>query len=267
MTRRLDADKFLEDLTGRHARLYVDLLGNMMIAVAMDNAPGLRMARRELNDLMRETMGTAEVLGASITLQESAQVSHEMKFSAFGDATRLLIFANEPTQTILPRVTFEEAVQDMVERTPVTIRAASERTAQAISRLYSEGTNVAFVRAAEAEVTKRAQKLIFEMIREGAPEVDAGRRIVTSVNEVRKRTKEWTQSYARMVFRTNVNTSVSAGRFRQMRDPAIKRIMPAMEFNDVGDSDTRPNHHAADEVIMQVDDSRWNFLAPPLGYN
>ena len=264
---RLDADKFLEDVTGKHAGAYVRSLDAMLIAEATGNAPALRLARRQFNEVVRVTLGMGEVLGATIALQEAAPIAVQMVFAAVGDMRHMMAFAAEPTQTILPRVTFDKAVEDMVTRTPVTIRAAAERTAQAISRLYGEGRVVAFAKSAEAAVTKRAQKLIADMIREGVAEVDAGRRIVTSINEVRKRTAAWSQGYARMAFRTNLNTAVTAGRFRQMRDPAIRRIMPAFEFNDVGDSDTRSNHHAADGVIMQIDDDRWNFLAPPLGYS
>ena len=264
---RLDAGKFLEDLTGKHAGAYVRALDDMMIAAAMGNAPAFRLARLEFNEVLLETLGIGEILGASITLQEAAPIANEMNFAAPADRARLAAFAAEPLQTIIPRVTFDEAVQDMIDRTPVTIRAAAERTAQAISNLYSEGRVVAFVKSAEAAVTKRVQSLIAEMIREGVSEVDAGRRIVTSVAEVSKRTGPWTQAYARMTFRTNLNTAVTAGRFRQMRDPAIAKLMPAFEFISVGDVDTRDNHDAVDGLVMLRDDSRWNSLAPPLGYN
>ena len=70
-----------------------------------------------------------------------------------------------------------------------------------------------------------------------------------------------------MVFRTNVNSSITAGRFRQTQDPDIKAAVPAFRFDSVGDGDTRHNHNAADGIIMAVDDTRWSKIAPPLGYN
>lgn len=266
---RLDVAKFLEDLTGKHARGYAELIGEMLAATATGDRVAMRRTREQFGELVRDTMGTAEVLGASITLQEAAKTMSGTPTSAIlqADRRRMAAFAEQPTQSILPRVTFEESVQDMVDRTPVTIRNAAERNAQAIAKIYGRQNAVAFAHSAEAAVTKRAQDLIAEMMREGTPEVDAGRRLVMGVDEVRKRTKKWADGYARMAFRTNVNTAVTAGRFRVLKDPAIRKVLPAIEFYSVGDGDTRHNHDLADEVVMQGDDTRWNKVAPPLGYN
>ena len=264
---RFDAEKFLEDLTGRHARLYAQAIDDMLVAKAVGDKIEDRASRLRFENLTRETMGMAEILGASLILQDSAKVVVEERVEMQGDTARLTTFADEPSQTILPRVTFTEAVQDMVTRTPVTIRDVAQRSAQAISKLYGEGRVFAFAKSAENAVTERAKKLISDMLREGVPEVDAGRRVVRAVDEVRKRTKAWSEGYARMAFRTNVNTAVTAGRFRTLKDPAIRKVMPAVEFQDAGDSDTRHSHHLADGVIMAADDLRWNWLAPPLDYN
>jgi SPP1 gp7 family putative phage head morphogenesis protein len=110
------------------------------------------------------------------------------------------------------------------------------------------------------------QKQIVSLMRAGSDEVDAGRRIMKSANAARKRSRPWTEAYARTVFRNNVNTAVTAGRFRQTKDPDIKRILPAKEFNSVGDVDTRDNHDAADGLIWSVDNPIWSFMAPPIGH-
>lgn len=266
MADSLDADRFLEDLSGRYARAYFEALDELMVAIATGDRELRRVARERLREVIAETMGVGEILGASLALKRAAaELPKEKLFRA--DSLRLLVFADVPVQTILPRVTFEEAVQDMVDRTPVTIRRAAERTAQRIAQLYGERRVVAFVESAEAAVTRRAQELISEAIREGIPEADAARRIVRSVAQVRRLSAPWTEGYARMSFRTNVNTAVTAGRFRQARDPDIKAVIPAFRFDSVGDADTRPNHDAADGVILRVDNIAWNRIAPPLGYN
>jgi SPP1 gp7 family putative phage head morphogenesis protein len=126
---------------------------------------------------------------------------------------------------------------------------------------------VAFARSAEAAVTERVQSLITQAIREGIPEVNAATRIVKDVDLVRKRTAAWSESYARMSFRTNVNTAVTAGRFRQAQDPDVKALVPCMQFDAVDDGDVRDNHHAGDGIILKVDNPAWNKVAPPLGYN
>lgn len=263
----LDTDRFLEDLSGRHARLYTANLQDMLVAIATKNRIALAAARSSLEGVIRETMGTAEVLGASLTLRRAAAFIREDGHAFRRDAHSLMVFADSPTQTVLPHVTFEEAVQDLIDRTPSTIRRAAERTAQRISRLYSEGRVVAFVHSAEQAVTERVQSLITEAIREGIPEARVGNLIRMGVDRIRIQTEAWTEGYAKMAFRTNFNTAVTAGRFRQVRDQDIKAVIPAFRFDAVGDDDTRDNHDAADGLIFRIDNPIWNRLAPPLGYN
>lgn len=267
----ISADRFLEDLTGKHARFYTAQVQEMAVAMAMGNKPAVADARKRLETVITETMGIGEVLGATSALQIAARVLREESLTTAAplnlEGRYLHNFANEKAQTLLPRVTFNEAAQDMVDRAPVTIKRAAERTAQRISQLYGEGRVVAFARSAEAAVTERVQSLIEQAIREGIPEAATGRLIRLGVDEVAKRTKPWSEAYARMSFRTNLNTAVTAGRFRQAQDPDVRKAIPAMRFDSVGDSDTRHNHDAADGLIFRVDNTVWNKIAPPLGYN
>ena len=266
---RLDVGKFLDDLTAKHARHYIDAINNMTAAKAVGNATEVRVQRLKLADVIRETTGTAEVMGASITLQKAAKIISGRGASLRGDRSRMIAFADTTIQTIIPHHTFEEAVESMIDRTPVTIRSAAERTGQAIRELYRAATKpiVAFVRAAEAAVTQRAPGLVAELIREGSSEVDAGARLAKDINDMRKRSRKWSSSYARMVFRTNTNTGATAGRFRQARDPDIAEVIPAFRFDAIIDGDTRTNHAAADGLTFKTSDPRWAKIAPPLGYN
>ena len=263
----LDVDRFLEDVSGRFARSYTETLRDMLVAVAMRNKPKLSAARKRLGQIISETMGVSEVLGATTTFRRAAKLIESEGLALKADVAHLLAFAEASSQSILPRVTLTEAVQDMIDRSPVTIRRAAERTGQRIAQLYGEGRVVAFVRSAEDAVTERVKSLITEAMREGIPEATTGRLIRMGVEEVSKRTGEWTEGYARMAFRTNVNTAVTAGRFRAAQDQDIKQIMPAFRFDAVGDHDTRDNHNAGDEKIMRVDNLAWNKVAPPLGFN
>lgn len=255
----LEIDRFIETTSAGPARIYTAAIQDMIVAMARGNRPALDDARRQLLDVVSETMGMAEVLGASQILRAALKAAEETP-----DLTR---FAAEPSQTLLPRVTLTEALEDMIERTPVTLRLAAERTAQRISQLYGERRVVAFARSAEAAVTKRAQALIAQAIAEGFPEAKIGRGLRLGIDEIRKRTAAWSEGYARMAFRTNLNTAVTAGRFRQAQDQDIRKVVPAFRFDTVGDSDTRDNHQAGDGKIMRVDNLAWNRLAPPLGYS
>ena len=263
----LDVQRFLDDLTTRSAAAYVAAVRAMMTAVAMRDRIAMRAARTDLEAIIMETMGVAEVLGASQTLKKAAAVLGKEGAAFTREAPALVLFAEAPTQTLIPRVTLSEAVTDLVERTPRTIRRAAERTAARIAQLYQEGRVVAFVNSAERAVTERVQGLLSEAIAEGIPEAEAGSLIRMGVREVAVRTKDWTEGYARMAFRTNVNTAVTAGRFRQAQDPDVKKVVPAFRFDAIMDGDERDNHGDGDGKIMLVDNPEWNKRAPPLGYN
>lgn len=274
--------KFLDDLTGRHARLYTSNIDELLVAKAMGNRQAYDDTLDRLGDVVRETQGVATIVGATIVLRNAATAINFSGYARWGSfESSLLSFADAPTQTILPRVTFDEAVQDMVDRTPTTIRAAAERTAKKIARLYGKGSGgiprVAFVNSAEAAVTKRVQALFAEAVEKGIPELDfmqdgtlqpgAGVRIVDAVSAIRKRTRLWSEGYARMAFRTNVNTAVTAGRWAQGLDPDIDPILPAVQFLTAGDGDVRKPHKAGHKKIMLRRNPAWNGLAPPLDYN
>jgi SPP1 gp7 family putative phage head morphogenesis protein len=260
-------DKLLDEPAPGQLRPYIRAVEDLFAAAVLGDRILRHDAVVRMAKVAAATAGVAEVLGATEALQLAAGATERTRAFLQADAARLVAFAEAPLQSIVHRVTFEEAVQSMVDRTPKTLRRAAERTAQRISQLYGEGINVAFARSAEASVTRYAHDFIVRALREGIPEGAAGRRLAMGVNEIRTRSAAWSESYARMAFRTNVNTAVSAGRFRQVQDPDIRAVVPAMRYTAVGDGDTRPNHKAADGVILTVDNPAWGRIAPPMGYN
>lgn len=78
---------------------------------------------------------------------------------------------------------------------------------------------------------------------------------------------DWTVAYADTVYRTNVASAFAAGAWHQSLDPEIMEIIPAKLYSAIGDSDTRPNHLAADGLIAGVTDPIWETLSPPMGFN
>lgn len=265
---KLDVTKFLEDVTGRYARPYFYAVHDLCVALVTGNRPAATDARAALAKTMGETMGLSSMLGAAMTLRAAAG---ELAEPVHGNFERwrgeLLAFAAAPVQSIVPRVTFAEALEDIVTRVPIVVRPAAERTAQAIAKAYAEGHVMAFVRAAERSVAERAQAYIAEAFKAGLGENEAARQLARSVNVVAAETSRWSESYARMAFRTNVNTAVTAGRLKQAQDQDIREAVPAFRFDAVGDSDTRHNHMAADGMLLGVASPTWGRLAPPLGWN
>lgn len=258
----IDASRFLQDLTGRYAKPYRDALQQLLAHTARGAIEPAKAARAELESVVRETMGAAEVLGARLVLWQASRVQS----GAFrADTDGMLAF--EAGAPLIPSVTFAEAVEELATRAPVTLRDAAERTARRIAELYSKGRVLAFARAAEEAVTQRVAKLITDAVADGITELEAGRFIAMEANEIQARTSDWTDAYARMAFRTNVNTAVTAGRFRQAQDQDVRAVIPAFRFDAVDDSDTRDNHAAADGIILRVDNPAWNRIAPPLAWN
>ncbi len=258
--------QLLDDATGRFSAPYFAAIHDLYVATLTDNRPAASDARCALQRAMHDAVGMGEILGAAAALRTASGVlTRHANLGA--DRSRMLVFAAGDDQQILPDVTFQEALDALVSRTPVTIRAAAERTAQRISHIYSTDRVMAFVRSAEQSVTEAAQKFIAHAVREGLTENVVGRQLAMTVEAVRAATAPWSESYSRMVFRTNVNTAVTAGRFRQAQDPDVRAIIPALRFDSVNDSDTRANHSAADGLIMSVTNINWNRIAPPLGYN
>lgn len=258
----LDIERFLEDTSGRYAVRFAAVIQDLLAAEVAKDRTAARRAEAELEDILRTTMGMAEILGARLMLQQAAKVMAREQMAA--DRGRLVAFADQP---LVPAITFEEALEDLVTRTPVTIRNSAERTAQRISELYSEGRNLAFVRATTDTVTQTARDYLQKAFQSGLSAGDAAKGLADAVAAVRENTVAWSRAYASTVFRTNVNTAVTAGRFRQAQDPDIRAVIPAFRFDAVGDADSRDNHDAADGIILRTDNPEWRRIAPPLGYN
>lgn len=264
---RLDVLRWIDDFEQRMLADYRAAIRDLVMAVAHQSPELQRQASAALDDLIARTMSTAEVLGATIALQQASGAYADDWHQFVADRGELLTFRDQSAGDVLPRVEFDESIQDMIDRTPVTLRAAAVRVGEQIARLYGQGRVVAFARATEQAVTEKVQALIVQGMREGWAEGDAGERIRIEVGKLVDEADGWTDAYARTVFRTNVSTAVNAGRFRQAADPDVQAVVPAGRFEAVGDSDTRPNHMAADGRIWLVTHPVWQRLAPPLGYN
>lgn len=259
----MNVDDLLEARNPRAVAIFVTAVSDWVVAEIRSDGPAIEQARLDYANSLRSTAGVAELLGAQEIAQLAAGVyAQGMNFGR--ERRHLLAFAE---QTIVPSVTFEELIEDVVSRAPVTVVEAVERTAARIAELYSQDRVLAFARSAEEQVTQRAADFLRQAFAEGLGEDEAARGLRLSVDAVREATGPWSQDYAKTVFRTNLNTATTAGRFRQAADPAIRQVLPAFEYDAVGDRDTRRNHEAADGLILTVDNPAWAQLAPPLGYN
>ncbi len=79
---------------------------------------------------------------------------------------------------------------------------------------------------------------------------------------VRKRLTPWRLE---TIYRTNVQSSYGAGRYRQMMDVAEDR--PWWRYDAVNDSRTRPSHSAMHGKVYDYRHPVWDKWFPPNGYN
>lgn len=161
-----------------------------------------------------------------------------------------------PTETYVPprpaKPVFDEAVVDIISRRPELARSAA-----AVQEVYKRH-GFACAQATSLEVSRRVQKEILTGIQEG---VD-----LRHGTEVVERLTGWTQAYSETVYRTNLTSAYTAGRFQQANSADVNDVIGAFGFQSRNDADTRPNHRAAHGLIAPTNDSIWDRLSPPLGY-
>lgn len=80
-------------------------------------------------------------------------------------------------------------------------------------------------------------------------------------------TRGWkglTPWHAETVFRNNIQTAYSTGRYAQMVEQTDR--FPYWEYDAVNDSRTRPTHAALDGKIFRADHPFWDTWYPPNGH-
>ena len=205
-------------------------------------------AVEELAALFGQTLTLADLMGRRrILLESDARRSRTAKFSE--DDPYGIIW----TSPVVPNAEFPEAVDDLLSREP---RLAVGY--QDVQNLYATRHAFALAKSTDIVLTKRVQQELTKMIREGEDRFTAQRVIA--------RMGGWSNAYAETVYRTNLATAYSAGRFRQLQDPDVAEIIGALEYNATGDADTRPGHQAAHGLIALPNDPIWHRWSPPAGF-
>lgn len=80
----------------------------------------------------------------------------------------------------------------------------------------------------------------------------------------------YTGGYAwrtRLIYTTNLNTSYGAGRYRQLNDPDLLRLMPYRMWKHAdGVHNPRPLHVSWDGITLPADDDWWDEHPCPAGF-
>ncbi len=227
--------------------------------IRLENTDIMISARNKTIDTIRFTQMIADLAGRRRVLLETdafkagLRSQQELKFR--DDVIAISTTSNIKTKGI-PSVPFREAIEDIISREP---RLAT--SAEAVQEAYSRGRVFALARvdSLESNITQRVQSAIAQAELRGTT--------VSSISDLIAEIGGFTKAYAETVFRTNISTAYTAGRFQQFNDPVIKEVIGGVLFSATNDSRVRPNHLAADGLVANSDDPIWSLIAPPLGYN
>lgn len=212
-------------------------------------------ARQRIRDAIADPMIASD-------LEARAQVLAQVRRAAGSELADEVAAVDHALAGTVPRVKFHEAIEDIIRREP-----ALAKSAEAVADLYRKGPVFALAKSVEMNITREVQGIIRDHL-------DSGKATEISIREIMAKSEDFTRSYADTVVRTNANTAATEGRFAQVRDPDVRRIVPAFKFVAVVDYDVRrgrpedhgENHRAAHGAIAGVDDPIWLRIAPPAGY-
>jgi SPP1 gp7 family putative phage head morphogenesis protein len=68
-------------------------------------------------------------------------------------------------------------------------------------------------------------------------------------------------------FQTAMQKAYSLGRYEQMVEPAVKKLLPYWQYWTVGDDRVRPEHRVLHRFTARADDPVWMKIYPPNGFN
>jgi SPP1 gp7 family putative phage head morphogenesis protein len=243
-------------------------LRDLVRAVALfrvDPSHASEMAVRETEgDLARrqaELAALTDLMGRRRMMRELRRAGAPLeRFSIWHGSSRYVDLHLFDVAQHVPKVPFRDAIRDIVNREPQLAD-----TAQQVAAIYQEH-GFSAVHAQTQKVLDRVQAYMGTVKQQGIP--------IPKAAEIVAGLADWTKAYAHTVVRTNLTTAYAAGRFAQLKDPAIKALVPALRFVTVQEPydpktrrGTRPNHRAAHGLVAAVDDPVWDKVSPPLGYN
>jgi len=96
-----------------------------------------------------------------------------------------------------------------------------------------------------------------------APKSEAAK-VELPAGTIRKRLTPWRLE---LIWRTNIQTAYSAGRYKQQTDPDVAEARPFWQYKAILDRRTRPAHAAMHNRVYDHRHPIWNTWYPPNGFN
>lgn len=209
-----------------------------------------------LEDVLEREIIQGSMLGA-LDADWEGRNERPVQVETFADLwpESILLASVEPPFAGHPR---QEALEAFSSRNVVTrdVFDSMQRAAKARAFTVAGAATDTMLAAVQAELTAQ--------IATGAALVDFGRNAAE-----RLKSAGWTpqnSSHLETVFRTNVNTAYSDGRYKQITDPVVMAARPYTQILTVTDSRRRLTHGKAHLWVFKTEDLTRGQLTP-FGYN
>lgn len=235
----------LEQLWDNSTTVFYNALRNLAKARIGGNFDMANQKLSSLETIIWQTMSLSDLLGRRRLIFEA-----DAKRARQPKEVPIIAFAETP---VLPNVPFEEAIDDIISRQP-ELTESSEQVQEVYAR-----HGFALAQSSDLRITQKIQQALADFARKGIPEPE-GTQILAAIDD-------FTRAYAQTVYRTNLNTSYTAGRFKQAQDTDVAEVIGAFQYVAILDSTVRPNHRAAHGLIASQFDAVWETFSPPLGFN
>lgn len=112
---------------------------------------------------------------------------------------------------------------------------------------------------AERDAVQTVQDAIGEALKNGETLADFKERIKDVIES-----QGWHDSRVETIFRNNLQTAYSAGRWQKVQ--AHKKFRPYLQYLTVGDERVRPPHAVLNDLVFPVDHPFWDENCPPNGH-
>lgn len=232
--------------------------------------------RNDNHEADRQTEALAQVLSRSMMLSDlmgrkRVLVEHDVlakkpgRVSAFHEGYQAMAMLDSSIYVArfdsLPGTGhFDEAIDDILSREPRLAKSTDDmRRVYATHGFAVRGLPARLAASTRLKLTEQIQLKTAELSKQGVSYPEAGK-VLAAIGG-------FTQAYGETVFRTNQSNAFTAGRFKQLEDPDVRAVTPALEYDAVGDSSTRKNHEAGTGLLADSRSRVWDRHSPPQGFN
>jgi SPP1 gp7 family putative phage head morphogenesis protein len=218
---------------------------------------------QELADDIARGLLHGTMLGALDSVWEREE-NEPVPLEAFAGWRADVLHDRSSTSKPFTRLTYDEALRQFQQRQVLTpdafaaLDAGLKRQAFAIAGL------------AQTELIEEAHDALERMLRDSpSPHGGPNLRDFQAFARDHLESAGWTPanpSHVETVYRTQIASAYSTGRFVEMRQPEVMKARPYWQIFSVRDSRSRPAHAAAHGTILPADDPFWAVAYPPFGF-